>query len=53
MKILHLLSILALVVTVPFVAAKEEEQDDDGFFYFQDNMDWSNSAILPLSCVET
>lgn len=41
-----------LATALPTVLAKDQE-DDDGFFYFQDDNDWSESAIYPMSCIET
>jgi len=45
-------ALLLLATALPFALAKDEE-DDDGFFYFQDDNDWSESAIMPNSCIET
>lgn len=48
---------LAMVATAPRGVwageNKNKNQDDDGFFYFQDSHDWSQSAIYPMSCIET
>eukprot|EP00557_Chaetoceros_sp_GSL56_P008666 CAMPEP_0176494400 /NCGR_PEP_ID=MMETSP0200_2-20121128/10074_1 /TAXON_ID=947934 /ORGANISM="Chaetoceros sp., Strain GSL56" /LENGTH=372 /DNA_ID=CAMNT_0017892151 /DNA_START=147 /DNA_END=1265 /DNA_ORIENTATION=- len=49
---------LAMFATVPGgVWAGENknknQQDDDGFFYFENSHDWSQSAIYPMSCIET
>jgi len=49
----YLAALLAFATLVPSILADSEDADDDGFFYFEDDIDWSQSAIYPQSCIET
>jgi len=56
MKIYQFFAALLAFATVPSIFANndnKDDEDDDGFFYFSDDNDWSDSAIYPMSCVET
>jgi len=49
----YIAAFLAFATVVPCILANDGDEDDDGFFYFSDDVDWSQSAIYPQSCVET